>query len=48
MCILTAVSLMSQMLMFCQNNLLGIFMSCTRTQLGYRWGEKGARGGGAG
>lgn len=42
--VLKAVSLMSQMLAFCQNNLLGIFMSCTRTQLGYRWGERG-RGG---
>lgn len=44
-CVLKAVSLMSQMLAFCQNNLLGIFMSCTRTQLGYRWGERGGGGG---
>lgn len=40
-CVLKAESLMSQMLMFCQNNLLGIFMSCTRPQLGYRWGKRG-------
>lgn len=35
-----------QMLVFCQNNLVGIFMSCTRPQLGYRWGEGGGGGGG--
>ena len=34
-----------QMLVFCQNNLVGIFMSCTRPQLGYRWGEGGGEGG---
>ena len=33
------------MLVFCQNNLVGIFMSCTRPQLGYRWGEGGGEGG---
>lgn len=37
-----------QMLVFCQNNLVGIFMSCTRPQLGYRWGEGGGGGGGGG
>lgn len=31
---------LQQMLVFCQNNLVGIFTSCTRPQLGYRWREE--------
>ncbi len=38
-CVIKGGVSQQQMLVFCQNNLVGIFMSSTRPQLGYRWGE---------